>query len=96
LYWREEADRENRLRVLAAFAVNAFLNTFWSLLFFRLKRPDLALDEVGFLWLSIVVLIILLRRRSRGAGWLIAPYLAWVSFAAFLNWTIVQLNAPFS
>lgn len=96
LYWRDEPDRENRLRVLAAFAVNAFLNTFWSLLFFRLKRPDLALDEVGFLWLSILVLILLLRRRSRSAGWLIAPYLAWVSFAAFLNWTIVQLNAPFS
>jgi tryptophan-rich sensory protein len=96
LYWRDEADRENRLRVLAAFAVNAFLNTFWSLLFFRLKRPDLALDEVGFLWLSILLLIVLLRRRSRSAGWLIVPYLAWVSFAAFLNWTIVQLNAPFS
>jgi tryptophan-rich sensory protein len=96
LYWRVEPARETRLQVLAAFAMNAFLNTLWSLLFFRLKRPDLALEEVGFLWLSIVLLIELLRRRSGTAAWLLVPYLAWVSFAAYLNWTIVRLNAPFA
>ena len=80
---------------LAAFAGNAFLNTLWSLLFFRMRRPDWALYEVGLLWLSILVLIILLSRRSRAAAWLLAPYLAWVSFASFLNFTIVRLNAPF-
>jgi tryptophan-rich sensory protein len=66
------------------------------LLFFRLKRPDLALYEVGFLWLSIVLLIALLRRGSQTAAWLLVPYLLWVSFASYLNWTIVQMNAPFS
>jgi len=96
LYWREEFKREARLQILAAFALNAFLNTLWSLLFFRLKRPDLALDEVGFLWLSIALLIVLLKRRSTAAAWLLVPYLLWVSFASFLNWTIVQLNAPFT
>jgi tryptophan-rich sensory protein len=96
LYWRNQPRREGRLQVLAAFALNAFLNTFWSLLFFRLKRPDLALYEVGFLWLSIVLLIALLRRGSRTAAWLLVPYLIWVSFASYLNWTIVQMNAPFS
>jgi tryptophan-rich sensory protein len=96
LYWRAESKREARLQILAAFALNAFLNTLWSLLFFRMKRPDLALDEVGFLWLSIALLIVLLRRRSTAAAWLLVPYLLWVSFASFLNWNIVQLNAPFS
>jgi len=96
LYWREEFKREARLQILAAFALNAFLNTLWSLLFFRIKRPDLALDEVGFLWLSIGLLILLLRRRSTLAAWLLVPYLLWVTFASYLNWTIVQLNAPFS
>lgn len=96
LYWERAASRDERLQIIAAFALNAFLNTFWSLLFFRLRRPDWALYEVGFLWLSIVLLVILLARASRGAAWLIVPYLAWVSFAAFLNWTIVQLNAPFA
>ena len=95
LYWRLETGREARLQILAAFALNAFLNTLWSLLFFRIKRPDLALDEVGLLWLSIILLIELLRRRSAAAAWLLVPYVVWVSFAAYLNWTIVQLNAPF-
>lgn len=95
LYWKRPATRSARLQILGGFALNAFLNTLWSLLFFRLKRPDLALYEVGFLWLSIVVLIVLIGRGSRSASSLLAPYLAWVSFAALLNWKIVQLNAPF-
>jgi translocator protein len=95
LYWRSPANREERLQILAAFALNAFLNTLWSLLFFRLKRPDWALYEVGFLWLSIVLLIVLLSRRSRNAAWLLLPYLVWVSFASYLNWTIVRINGSF-
>jgi translocator protein len=75
--------------------LNAFVNVLWSLLFFRLQRPDWALAEVGFLWASIVLLIVVFSRWSRAAGWLLVPYLLWVSFASFLNWTIVQLNAPF-
>ena len=96
VFWRSTTDRAARWQMLAAFACNAFLNTFWSLLFFRLKRPDWALEEVGFLWLSIVALIVILGRESRTSGWLLAPYLAWVSFAAFLNYTIVRINAPFT
>jgi translocator protein len=95
IYWRRPVNRNERLQVLAAFALNAFLNTLWSLLFFRLKQPDWALYEVGFLWLSIMLLIVLLGRGSRPAAWLLIPYLAWVSFAAVLNWKIVQLNASF-
>jgi tryptophan-rich sensory protein len=92
LYWRSCTDRDRRLTVLAAFALNAFLNLLWSMLFFRLKRPDWALDEVGFLWLSILLLIVLLGRDSRRAAWLLSPYLLWVTFASYLNWTIVRLN----
>jgi benzodiazapine receptor len=92
MYWRSSTDQQGRLAVLAAFALNAFLNTLWSLLFFRLKRPDWALDEVGFLWLSILLLIVLLGRVSRRAAWLLVPYLLWVTFASYLNWTIVRMN----
>lgn len=94
-FWRRQTDGQNRLAVLAAFAFNGFLNTLWSLLFFRMERPDWALYEVGFLWLSILLLVILLARTSMSAAWLLAPYLAWVGFAAILNWKIVALNAPF-
>jgi len=96
LFWQRQTGRNARLQVMGAFALNGFLNLFWSLLFFRLERPDWALYEVGFLWLSIVLLIGLLASASRAAGWLLAPYLAWVTFASVLNWKIVQLNGPFA
>jgi tryptophan-rich sensory protein len=88
-------DQRAREWMLAAFALNATLNLVWSLLFFRLHRPDWALVEVAALWLSIVLLIVLVGRRSAPAAWLLAPYLAWVSFAALLNHAVVHLNAPF-
>jgi tryptophan-rich sensory protein len=93
--WQRADTRARRDGLLGLFALNAFLNVLWSLLFFRLRRPDWALAEVGFLWLSILLLIVFLGRFSRASGWLLAPYLAWVSFAAALNLAVVRLNAPF-
>jgi benzodiazapine receptor len=66
----------------------------WSPLFFNLRRPDWALIEIPFLWLSIVALIFGLAPLSP-ACWLLAPYLLWVTFAAFLNLKIVQMNSSF-
>ena len=71
------------------------LNVAWSPLFFKLRRPDWAFFELIPFWLSILALLIELSRLSIIAGWLIAPYLAWVTFAGWLNWRIVQLNKPF-
>ena len=95
IFWRHERAQRARSLVVTAFAVNAMLNVGWSLLFFRLERPDWALYEVGFLWLSIVALIVLVGRASNKSALLLVPYLAWVSFASVLNLKIVQLNAPF-
>lgn len=92
LAWRGASERGARTRILLLFAINGFLNVFWSLLFFRLQRPDWALAEVSLLWLSIVVLIIGLRPFSRTTTWLLLPYLVWVSFAAFLNAAVLRLN----
>ena len=53
------------------FALNGFLNILWSLLFFRLHRPDWAMIEVLALWLSVAALILIIWRRSmdgRGAA----------------------------
>ncbi|WP_088347916.1 MULTISPECIES: TspO/MBR family protein [Rhodomicrobium] len=93
--WRDEPTREDREWLVALFSLNGFLNVLWSLLFFRMRRPDWALIEVGALWLSILVLILVLARYSRPAALLLVPYLAWVTFASALNWRVVQLNAPF-
>ena len=93
--WRHAPDQKSREWLLVLFAMNGFLNVFWSLLYFRLHRPDWALYEVVFLWLSVLLLIVVLGRYSRPAAWLLAPYLAWVTFAGVLNYASVQLNGPF-
>ena len=82
--------------LIGLFCLNGFLNILWSLLFFRLHRPDWALIEVVFLWLSVLALILLFWRRSVTAAVLLIPYLLWVTFAGYLNMTIVRLNGPFS
>lgn len=94
--WRRSADRPARQRLIAAFAVNGVLNVAWSVLFFQWRRPDAALAELVPLWLSILLLVVMAGRRDALAGWLLAPYLAWVAFAGVLNLTIVRLNAPFA
>lgn len=82
--------------LLGLFALNGFLNILWSFLFFRLHRPDWAVIEVIGLWLSVAALIVIVWRRSMGAAVLLLPYLLWVTFAGYLNMTVVRLNGPFS
>ena len=93
--WYAAQTDSQRMTVVVLFAVNGVLHFLWSPLFFRLRRPDWALVEVVFLWGSLVALVAGLWPISPLGSLLILPYLAWVSFAAFLNLTIVRLNAPF-
>jgi len=95
LAWEAAPDAAGRFQVVALFAANGLFHFLWSPLFFRLKRPDWALFEVVFLWLSCLALIIGLARFSTTASLLIVPYLLWVSFASWLNLAIVRLNGPF-
>jgi tryptophan-rich sensory protein len=94
--WRGTPDRGQRKWVVWLFALNGCLNVLWTTLFFTVKRPDWALIEVPLLWLSVLAGIVVFWRWSRTASYYLVPYLAWVSFAAYLNWTVVRLNAPFS
>ncbi len=93
--WTDAPDGIMRIGMVVLFALNAALNVGWSWLFFRRRRPDWALREVALLWASILVLIVVMAPWSTPAALFLVPYLLWVSFASFLNWTIVSLNAPF-
>ncbi len=95
LGWTNEPKTAGRQRIIGLFAVNGLLNILWSLMFFKVRRPDLALVEVGALWLSVLALIITLYRRSGLASAVLVPYLVWVSIAAALNYEVVLLNGPF-
>jgi tryptophan-rich sensory protein len=95
LAWTHAADRAGHIRIAILFGVNIILHTLWSPLFFNLRRPDWALIEVPFLWLSILAIMIGIAPYSMMAAWLLLPYLLWVAFAAVLNLTIVRINPPF-
>ncbi|KAB7644498.1 tryptophan-rich sensory protein [Polymorphobacter fuscus] len=90
--WNAAGTTADQRTVLIVFAVNGLFHLLWSPLFFKMQRPDWALVEVPFLWASLVAMTIGLWPISEMAALLILPYLAWVSFAAYLNLTIVRLN----
>jgi tryptophan-rich sensory protein len=92
---RSEGFPALRKRMLVGFGVNALLGILWSVLFFDFRRPDWALAEVGVFWVSVLALILVMARPAPRASWLLAPYLAWVTFAAALNLAIVNLNPSF-
>ncbi len=96
LAWRGSATEADRQAVLILYGVNALCHFAWSPIFFKFRRPDLALIEVGFLWGSLLALLMFVRPLSVAASWLIVPYFIWVSFAACLNAAIVRLNRPFA
>jgi tryptophan-rich sensory protein len=81
-----------RNRAIAAFMVQLALNLLWSVLFFGLKSPGLALLEIPVLWLAIAWTGLIFGRIDRWAGLLFVPYAAWVAFAVLLNAAIWQLN----
>jgi tryptophan-rich sensory protein len=93
--WEHAADAATRETLIVLFAINGVLNILWSPLFFKLRRPDWALYEVVPYWLSGLVLLVFIARIDAAAAWIISPYIAWVAFAGFLNWRVVQLNKPF-
>lgn len=78
---------------LTLFGVQLVLNIAWSWIFFGMHQPGWAFVEIVALWLAIAVTTRAFFRRSRVAGWLLVPYLAWVSFASVLNFSIWRLNA---
>ncbi len=77
---------------LSFFGAQLVLNVLWSFFFFGLRSPPLALVEVIFLWLAVAGTIWAMGSLDPLSGWLLAPYLAWVTFAAILTAAIVRLN----
>lgn len=92
LVWRAHGFR-NAPGALALFLAQLAANALWSWLFFAWRQGGLALLEIAMLWLLIVATVFAFwRLGSRGAAMLLLPYLAWVSFAAFLTLAIWRLN----
>lgn len=88
----DRARRGHRALGLGLFGAQLVLNGAWSWLFFGLHRPGLALLDIAALWGLILATIVAFGRERRAAAVLLVPYLAWVTFAAYLNFEIWRLN----
>ena len=92
LVWKADAVRTAKRRALLVYALQLALNTLWSFIFFGMHALGLALVEICALWLAIAATIYFFYPISRTAASLLVPYIAWVSFASFLNYTLWMMN----
>ena len=87
--WTGDLQKEN---AIAIFTVQYILNILWSFIFFGLYLPIFAFFEILALWFTIIFTIVNFYRISKLAAYLLIPYILWVSFAAYLNYSIWMLN----
>jgi tryptophan-rich sensory protein len=93
LVWNQiTSNKEVVTKALQFFAVQLVLNALWSYLFFGLHNLMLATIEVVLLWLLIFETYSKFAKINKVAGYLMLPYLAWVSFASVLTASIWWLN----
>lgn len=91
LVWTAESELSKK-RAYVLFATQLVLNTLWSLVFFGLHQPWLAVAVIAGLLVAIVLTMREFKRFSRAAMWLFVPYAAWVCFASVLNLAVAILN----
>jgi benzodiazapine receptor len=88
LVWQREGWR----RAMMLYFIQLALNAAWTPIFFGAHQLGWALVEIILLWIAILMTMLAFLRVSKPAGWLLAPYLAWATFAAFLNFTLWRMN----
>jgi tryptophan-rich sensory protein len=77
---------------ITVYGTQLIFNFFWSLFFFNLNLFYFSFAWLVVLWLLIIATLLLFSRLSQKAGYLMIPYLLWVSFAAYLNLGVAMLN----
>ncbi|KQC12599.1 MAG: hypothetical protein APR63_02470 [Desulfuromonas sp. SDB] len=84
---------DNKVKVsLILYIVQLVINGTWSLVFFSVRNPGLAMVNILILWILILICIVQFFPISKTAALLMIPYLLWVSFASYLNFFIWRLN----
>ncbi len=92
LIWKMGLNKKEVRIALIVFIIQLSLNVLWSVIFFGYRNPGLAFIEIIFLWIAIVINIFVFYRLSKLSAWLLIPYLLWVSFASYLNFSFWQVN----
>jgi len=91
LIWKKRDNLKTK-SALIFYGIQLILNALWSIIFFGMHNPGLALLEIIILWLFILITLIKFYKINKTAGLLFIPYLLWVSFASILNYAIWILN----
>ena len=89
--WERKTTKSAK-RALILYGIQLVLNVLWSYAFFGLYNPLAGLGVIVLLWLTIFGTMVLFYRIDKTAGWLMVPYLAWVSFASVFNYSLWMLN----
>ncbi len=92
LVWKSDAPENQKRNAQLIFALQLFLNFWWSILFFKLHSPLAALVDIVLMVVIIIITIFRFASISRTAAWLLVPYISWVCFATILNFTIWFMN----
>ncbi len=95
LVWQKGLRRKDVRGALTVFGVQLVLNAIWSGIFFGLRNPGLAFFELIALWIAIAATLFVFWKISKAATWLLVPYILWVSFAGYLNYSLWTLNKGF-
>lgn len=92
LVWRKGLNREGVKPALAIFLAQLILNILWSVMFFGLHSLVGGVVIILLLWVAILINILRFFKLSVAAGWLLIPYIVWVSIASALNVSVWLLN----
>ena len=92
LVWVKVVKTERVREALMLFGVQLFLNAIWSPIFFGAKDLTLALIVIILMWFFILKTILAFGKVNKTASYLLYPYIAWVSFASILNFSVWILN----
>lgn len=90
LIWKSHSSEKKR--AMGLFIIQLLLNGIWSPVFFGAHSIGGALALIVLLWAAIVLTILVFKKISKPAAWLLVPYILWVSFAMLLNFAIWRLN----
>ncbi len=90
--WRVGDGWDGATPAITLFLIQLALNAAWSAIFFGLRAPGWALVEIVVLWLAILATVIAFWKVSALSSAMMLPYLAWVSYAGYLNAGIWRLN----
>jgi len=90
--WEKRKGTRGVRLALMLYAVQLVLNVLWSLAFFGVHNILAGLGVIGLLWFAIFITAVLFYRIDKTAGWMMVPYILWVSFATVLNYALWTLN----